>query len=95
MRRTVIALCLLSVLAVASTASGADAGAESLRLGGVPLQLLSARGRLWVLLCDRGCSGQARHSLGRVVEIDPRRERVIAAATLARPGSIAVDASGV
>jgi DNA-binding beta-propeller fold protein YncE len=93
MRRTAIALCLLSLLA--ATASGAGTGAETLRLGGIPLQLLSARGQLWVLLCDRGCSGQARHSLGRVVEIDPRRERVIASATIARPGAIAVDPSGV
>jgi streptogramin lyase len=93
MRPTAIALCLLSLLA--ATASGAGTGGEALRLGGIPLQLLSARGQLWVLLCDHGCSGQARHSLGRVVEIDPRREQVIASATIARPGAIAVDASGV
>jgi hypothetical protein len=68
---------------------------RSLSLGGTPLQLVSAGGALWVLTCDRACSGEARGSVGRVIEIDARSGRVIASATLTRPGAIAVAPDGV
>jgi streptogramin lyase len=61
----------------------------------MPLELLAAQGSLWVLTCDRGCTGEARNSMGRIVRIDPRSGRVAASATLRRPGRIAVGASGV
>jgi hypothetical protein len=77
------------------TPSGGGAVAGSLRLGGTLLQLLSARGEVWVLTCDRGCSGQAERSVGRVVEINPTSGQVIAWATLVRPGAITVGPSGV
>jgi streptogramin lyase len=64
-------------------------------LGGTPLQLVSADGALWALTCDHACSGQGKRSIGRIVEIDPRTERVIASTKLARPGAIAVGTSGV
>jgi hypothetical protein len=67
----------------------------ALSLAGTPLQLVSAGGALWVLTCDRGCSGEARRSVGRLVEIDARSGRVIGSATLLRPGAIAVGAGGV
>lgn len=66
-----------------------------LELGGTPLQLLSARGQLWLLTCDHGCNGEARRSVGRVVEIAPRTGTVVASAKLARPGAIAVGPSGL
>ena len=66
-----------------------------LRLGGRPLELLAGRGSLWVLTCDRGCTGEARRSRGRIVRIDPRSARVVGSTTLPRPGAIAVGASGV
>jgi hypothetical protein len=96
MRRSTTILSLL-LCAFAMTGAAADGGtvAESLRLGGAPLQLVSSGGTLWVLVCDRGCSGQAKRSVGRVIEIDARSGQVIASATLARPGAIAVGPSGV
>jgi hypothetical protein len=69
--------------------------ATAIRLGGSPLALVSARGSLWVLTCDRRCSGEGRRSVGRVVRIDPRLGRVLASAPIARPGAIAVGAQGV
>jgi hypothetical protein len=96
MRRSATALCLaLGILAFAAAPSVGISGVRSLRLGGVPLQLVSARGVLWVLTCERRCSGEAKRSVGRVVEVDARTGRVIASATLARPGAIAVGRAGV
>lgn len=96
MRRNAITLCLvLGVLAVAAAASGGGTVIQPLRLGGVPLQLLSARGELWLLTCERGCTGEARHSVGQVVEIDPHTGKVIASARIDRPGAIAVGLGGV
>jgi streptogramin lyase len=48
-----------------------------------------------VLTCDRACSGEARSSVGQLLEIDPHRGRVIASARLTRPGAIAVGPDGV
>jgi hypothetical protein len=96
MRRSATTLCrLLGILTFAAAPSAGVTGVQSLRLGGVPLQLVSARGVLWVLTCDRGCSGEAKRSIGRVVEIDARTARVIASAKLTRPGAIAVGPAGV
>lgn len=65
------------------------------RVGGVPLQLLSAQGSLWLLTCDRNCSGEAKRSVGRVIEIDPRTNEVIGSVKLAHPGAIAVGSEGI
>ncbi len=85
---------LLLVAAVAPSSQGRDAR-EALRLGGTPLQLLAGRGSLWVLTCDRGCTGEARHSTGRIIRVDPRTARVVASATIPRPLTIAVGADGL
>lgn len=90
--------CLVLAAAVAAAAPAFGSGTSpprSLRLGGMPLQLVSAQGGLWVLTCDRGCSGQGSHSVGRVVEIDPHTGQNVASARLARPGAIAVAQGGV
>lgn len=58
------------------------------------MQLLAGQGSLWVLTCERGCSGEARGSSGRIVRIDPRTQRVVASAELPRPLTIAVGADG-
>jgi streptogramin lyase len=92
-------LCLtLAGLALAGAApiSGRTIAPRSIDLGSTPLQLVAARGALWALTCDHGCSGEGKRSVGRLVEIDPRNARVIASSTkLARPGAIAVGTSGV
>jgi len=66
-----------------------------LRLGGTPLELLAGRGSLWALTCDRGCTGEARQSVGRIVSIDPRSTRIKGSAVVRRPQELAVDAGGV
>lgn len=88
---------ILGAVAVAAGAPafGSNPPPRSLSLGGAPLQLVAAQGALWVLTCDRGCAGEARQSAGRIIEIDPYRARVVASATLARPGAIAVGQGGV
>jgi streptogramin lyase len=93
-RLALIALAALFAVAVAP-ARQERAMERSLRLGGTPLALLAGRGSLWVLTCDRGCTGEARRSKGRIVRIDPRTARVVASAVLPRPGAIAVGASGI
>jgi streptogramin lyase len=79
------------------SAAAAPARSElaAIPVGGSPLALVAARGSLWVLTCDRRCSGEARRSVGRLVRIDPRRARVLASATVERPGALAVGAEGV
>lgn len=92
------ALVLVSAAVLAAAAVGPSGGgtfAQSLRLGGIPLQLVSTRDELWLLTCDHRCSGEARRSVGRVIEIDPRSGRVTASRKLARPGAIAVGRGGV
>jgi streptogramin lyase len=96
MRRAPIVLCLLlAAAAVAAAPSAEGTLAQHVRLSGVPLQLVSARGDLWALVCDRGCRGQARRSVGRIVEVDPHSGRVIASARIDRPDAIAVNDRGV
>ncbi len=87
-------LAVLAIAAAAPTLAG-NPTPRSLRLGGTPLQLVSAQGELWLLTCDHRCSGEAKRSSGRVLEIDPHRGRVVASAVLERPGVIAVGPGGV
>ena len=96
MRRGGTFACLLvTVLLVGVAGSEGAAGASPRRLGGVPLQLLSTHGLLWLLTCDRDCSGEAKRSVGRVIEIDPRTGKVTATARLEHPGAIAVAPEGI
>jgi hypothetical protein len=87
-------VALLLVAAVAPSSQGRNAG-KAVRLGGAPLQLLAGRGSLWVLTCDRGCKGEARHSTGRIIRIDPRTARVVASATIPRPNNMAIGPLGL
>src|SRR5712691_2359664 len=87
-----IASAALVALAVASPRQGH--GVE-LRLGGRPLELVAAEDSLWLLTCDRGCSGEARHSIGRIARVDPRSVHVTESVTVRRPQALAVDAAGV
>ena len=91
---TFFALAAL-VSVAAAPAAPEPAEARSLRVGGTPLQVVAESGSLWVLTCDRGCSGEARDSVGRIVRIDPRRGRVIDSVKLRDPGALAVGAGGV
>ncbi len=96
--RTAPILCLtLAGLALAGAAptAGRSIALRSVDLGGTPLQLVTARGALWALTCDHGCSGEGKRSVGRLVEIDPQNGRVVASTRLARPGAIAIGAGGV
>jgi streptogramin lyase len=88
-------LCLLLLALVVGTSASARPETASVRIGGRPLQLLAAQGSLWVLTCDRRCSGEGKRSTGRIVRIDARRGRVVGSAMLERPGTLAVSASGV
>lgn len=85
----------IAVIACCLGAGQASRGQPVVRVGGTPYALISGQGSLWVLTCDRGCSGEARHAVGRVVRIDPRTARVVASALLPRPHAIAVGARGV
>ena len=86
---------LAAILFIAAAAPSSQARGQALHLGGTPLQLLAGRGALWVLTCDRGCTGEARHASGRVIRIDPRNGRVVASATVPRPGTIAIGPTGL
>jgi streptogramin lyase len=90
-----IACLLLSVLLIGVAGSEGATVVRAPRLGGVPLQLLSAHGLLWLLTCDRGCSGEAKRSVGRVIEIDPHTDNVVDSLQVARPGAIAVGREGI
>jgi hypothetical protein len=96
MSRSVFCLVLVALVTVAvAPARFVRTEERSLRLGGTPLQMLAGRSSLWVLTCDRRCSGEARRSTGRIVRIDPQSGRVVASASLQRPGALAVGTSGV
>lgn len=95
-RTRVAAQAILDSLAISRNAkSRVRAQEQSLRVSGSPLQLVSGRGLLWVLTCDRRCTGEARASIGRVVRIEPRTGRVTGSATVDRPQAIAVGREGV
>lgn len=89
-----LALAALVVLTPASARQTAPDG-RSIRLGGTPLELVGTRDSLWVLTCERRCSGEARRSVGRIVRIDAREGRVVASVAISRPHALAVGASGV
>jgi hypothetical protein len=86
--RTLLALGLVF-------AAGAARPPNVLELHGRPLQLVAGRGSLWALTCDRGCSGEARRSSGRVIRIDPIRKQVVASARLSDPSALGVGEAGV
>ena len=94
----ILRFCLALAAVVSIAAAPAERSAttkQSLHLAGVPLQMVSALGALWVLTCDRGCSGEARDSRGEIVRIDPHNGRVTASAELQRPGAVAIGATGI
>lgn len=91
---SVVGAFLLLVVAAAPASPGRDSG-QALRLGGTPLQLLAGRGSLWLLTCDRGCRGGARHSIGRIIRIDPRNARAVGWARIPRPSTVAIGAGGL
>jgi streptogramin lyase len=80
----------LVALAPASAPPG-----RSIHVGGIPLELVGTRASLWVLTCDRRCSGEARTSVGRIVRIDARAGRVLASVPISRPHALAVGSGGV
>lgn len=88
---------VLAALVVLTPAAARPEAAEelSIRLAGLPLELVGTPDSLWVLTCARRCSGEARRSTGRIVRIDPRDGRVLASVPLSRPHAIAVGSSGV
>jgi streptogramin lyase len=88
-------LALAALALAGALARPGAAGQPRLDLNGKPLQLVAAGGSLWVLTCDRGCTGEARTSVGRIVRIDPSRARVTTSVPLRRPQVIAVDRAGV
>ena len=63
--------------------------------GGTPYALVAGHGSLWLLTCDRGCSGEAREAAGRIERIDPHDGRVVGSTVVHRPHAIAVGAAGV
>lgn len=90
-RPRTLLVALLSVLLVAASAARNSSAAPR----GAPLQLVAARGALWLVTCDRGCSGRGRESAGRIVKIDPRTGHVVRSVELTHPGALAVGAGGV
>lgn len=88
---------VLAALVVLTPAAARPAAAQelSIRLAGQPLELVGTPDSLWVLTCERRCSGEARRSVGRIVRIDPRDGRVLASVPLSRPHAITVGSSGV
>jgi streptogramin lyase len=95
-QRVVAGALVLAAAAVFATESRSSRTREQpLHVGGVPIQLVAGGGSLWVLTCDRGCTGEARQSVGRIVRIDPRTVRVTGSATVDRPQAITVGSEGV
>jgi len=88
-----VSRALLCAGLAAFVAVGAGPARDGIRIGGTPLQLLAARGSLWVLTCDSRCAG--RSSVGRIVRVDPASARIVSSATIARPYAFAVGAGGV
>lgn len=93
-----LALCLtLAALVVLAPASARPAAPDSgsIRVGGTPLDLVGTHDSLWVLTCDRRCSGEARRSVGRIVHIDVPSARVVASVPISRPHALAVGPRGI
>lgn len=89
------AMALALVVAAASLSGvGGGAGLPPIMLGGTPLGLVGTPGSLWVLTCDRRCSGEGRRSVGRIVRIDTPTGRVQDAIAIDRPGAFAVAPGG-
>jgi len=95
LRRALLLSLAPLVLAAAAPVRDERSAEGSLSLRGEPLELVAARGSLWVLTCDTGCSGEAHNAIGRIVRIDPQRVRVVESIRLRRPGAIAVGSKAV
>lgn len=96
MLRNALCLTLAPLVLAAATPARDDPSAEgSLSLGGEPLELVAARGSLWVLTCDRRCGGEAHDAIGRVIRIDPQSGRIVESIRIRRPGAVAVGTKAV
>lgn len=96
MKRGALCLVLAAVAGLApASAPHAQPEQSSIGLDGTPLALVGTRDSLWVLTCDRRCSGEARRSVGRIIRIDPREGRVLASVPIGRPHALAVGSRGV
>jgi hypothetical protein len=62
----------------------------SIHVGGRPLRLIGTGDTLWMLTCDRGCSGEGRRSAGRIVRIDLSRKRVAGVLAVSHPSNLTV-----
>lgn len=87
MVRAVLALAAVACCLAAGPVRGERGLVD---VGGTPQTLFAGQGSLWVLTCDRGCTGEGRHAEGRLVRIDPRSARVVASGSLSRPGTAAI-----
>ncbi len=93
----VVMLAILVVaIATGSFSSSADqlVGAEvGVRLGGAPLQATSGLGSVWVLTCERDCSG--RQSAGQIVRVDSQTGKLTQRIDVVDANAFAIGGGGL
>ena len=75
------------------TTSGTASGAVV--LSGTPIQVMSALGSVWVLTCERNCSGPALHSSGQLVRVSASTGRIVQRIDVVDPTAFAVGAGAI
>jgi hypothetical protein len=68
--------------------TGALSGA--LVLSGTPIQVTSALGAVWVLTCERNCSGRALHGSGQLIRVSASTGRIVQRIDVVDPTAFAI-----
>jgi len=93
MTRLTLLLVIVMTIGVASGRSATER--SSLELGGTPVEMVAAKGSIWILTCDVACSGEARGSSGRLIKVNAETGRVIATVRLRGATALSVGVGGV
>jgi streptogramin lyase len=89
-------MLVVAVVVVTSVPTDRSLAAEvTIPIGGTPLQSVPSKGLVWVLTCDRLCSGTESGSSGRLVAVDARSATVISSFPVAEPSALAVGEGSV
>jgi streptogramin lyase len=101
-RQTTVLLCVI-VTTLAAGVAGATftssnqslAAQVTLHLGGEPLASVANGGSIWVLTCDRNCTGTARRSQGRLVRVNAQTAHIVSSVPVNDPTQLAVGERGI
>ena len=92
----VVGLVLWSLFGQIDSSSQQPGAAQGpIKIGGTPLEMSVAGGRVWVLTCNTSCSNDGRSSQGRLTQVDAQSGSILTTTDLDKPQALGVGEAGV